>query len=299
MKKVAPLFLLLKQAFINLQANDPIRMAGATAFFAFFALPPIVIILSSVLSLLFNDHYQRISGQLFDELADLFGPKSANQLEVISHRIHLTKASFPLTVLSVVLVLVASTTLFAILKGSLNQLWNIKKKSGSSLLPVLIDKLIALTIILGSGFLFSLSLTLEQFMVQLSIKWSFSSITYYQSMANLGHFFTSILIHMIWFAMLFNYLPDAKIAWRVVWPGAFFTSLLFKAGEAILNELLINSQISTLYGKSGAIILLLLFVFYASLLFYYGASFTRQYSDWIHAATEPNDRAVAYTITEV
>ncbi|MVM34688.1 YihY/virulence factor BrkB family protein [Spirosoma sp. HMF4905] len=299
MKKVAPLLLLLKQAFINLQANDPIRMAGATAFFAFFALPPIVLILSSVLSRLFNDRYQRISGQLFDKLAELFGPKSANQLETISHRLHLPKPSLPLTILSFILVLVASTTLFAILKNSLNQLWNIKKKSERSFLLILLDKLIALAIILGSGFLFSLSLALEQLTAQLSAKWSFPSFAYYQDVTNLGHFFASILIRMIWFAMLFKFLPDVRISWRAVWPGALFTSILFKAGEVILDNLLINSSIGTLYGTSGAIILLLLFVFYASLLFYYGAAFTRQYGEWIHLAVEPNSQAVAYTITEV
>jgi membrane protein len=298
-KKVTPLLLLLKQALANLLANDPIRMAGATAFFSFFALPPIVIILSRVLSQLFNDRYQRVSGQLFDELADLFGPRSANQLEDISHRLQLAKPSFLLTVLSFVLVLMASTTLFAILKNSLNQLWNIKKKEGRHVLAILIDKLIAMGIILGSGFLFSLSLTLEQFVAQVSIKWSLTTLTYYQEMVSLGHFFASILIHMIWFGVLLKFLPDVRLSWRAVWPGAFFTSVLFKAGEAILNNLLINSQIGSLYGKSGAIILLLLFVFYASLLFYYGAAFTRQYSEWIHLAAEPNNRAVAYTITEV
>jgi membrane protein len=162
LKKVAPLLLFLKHAFTSLQANDPIRMAGATAFFAFFAIPPIVIILSSVLSQLFNTRYQRISGQLFDEFADLFGPKSANQLEDISQRLQLPKPDLPLTVLSFFLLLLASTTLFSIIKNSLNQLWNVKPKPGRHLLHILTDKLIALAIILGSGLLFSSSLLMEQ-----------------------------------------------------------------------------------------------------------------------------------------
>ncbi len=274
-------------------------MAGATAFFAFFALPPIVIILSSVLSRLFNDRYQRVSGQLFDELADLFGPKSANQLEDISHRLNLPKPSLALTLLSFVLVLLASTTLFAILKNSLNQLWNVKRKAGRNFLNALGDKLIALAIILGSGLLFSSSLALEQFIAQVSTEWSLSSLVYYHSMASMGHHVASILIRMVWFAILFKFLPDVRISWRVVWLGAFFTSCLFKVGEGVLNNLLINSQIGSMYGRSGAIILLLLFVFYAALIFYYGAAFTRQYSEWTHVAAEPNNHAVAYTITEI
>lgn len=294
-----PIFQLLRQALSSLQANDPIRMAGATAFFAFFALPPIVIILSIVLSKLFNDRYQRVSGQLFDKLADLFGPKSANQLEDISHRLNLPKPSLPLTILSFFLVLLASTTLFAILKNSLNQLWNVKRKAGRNFLNALGDKLIALAIILGSGLLFSSSLALEQFIAQVSTEWSLSSFVYYHSMANMGHHIASILIRMVWFAILFKFLPDVRISWRVVWLGAFFTSCLFKVGEIVLNNLLINSQVGPMYGRSGAIILLLLFVFYASLIFYYGAAFTRRYSEWTHVVAEPNNHAVAYTITEI
>ncbi|MFD2935576.1 YihY/virulence factor BrkB family protein [Spirosoma flavum] len=296
---MVPVFRLLKQAFTNLQANDPVRMAGATAFFAFFGLPPIVIILSSVLSQLFNDRYQRVSGQLFNELADLFGPKSANQLEDISHRLQFPKPSLLLTVLSFVLLLLASTTLFAILKNSLNQLWNIKSKPGRNFLHVLTDKLIALAIILGSGLLFSSSIALEQLMAQLGTELSFSSLTYHHSIANLGHHVVSIFIRMVWFAILFKFLPDVRISWRAVWLGAFFTSGLFKVGEGILNHLLINSQIGSMYGTSGAIILLLLFVFYASLIFYYGAAFTRQYSEWTHLSAEPTSHAIAYTITEI
>ncbi|GAB3724986.1 YihY/virulence factor BrkB family protein [Spirosoma lituiforme] len=299
MKKVIPVFRLLRQAFISLQANDPIRMAGATAFFSFFALPPIIIILSSVLSQLFNDRYQRVSGQLFDELADLFGPKSANQLEDISHRLQFPKPSLLLTAISFVLLFTASTTLFAILKNSLNQLWNVKQKAGRGILNVLTDKLIALAIILGSGLLFSTFLTVEQLMGQLGGALALSSLAYYKGMVGMAHLVASVLIRTVWFALLFKFLPDVKIAWRAVWLGAFFTSCLFKLGEGVLNYLLIDSQVGSLYGTAGAIILLLLFVFYASLMFYYGAAFTRQFSEWTNLSVEPSSHAVAYTITEI
>jgi membrane protein len=299
LKKVVSVLQLLKQAFVNLQANDPIRMAAATAFFSFFGLPPIVIILSNVLSRLFNDRYQRISGQLFDELAELFGPKSASQLEDISQRLQLPKPDITLTTLSFVLLLVSSTTLFTILKNSLNQLWNIRRKPGGGLRNFVVDKLTALAIILGSGLLFSAALAMEQWMNQVSSTLSLSSLTYYPGLAHISHLVMSILMRMMWFALLFKVLPDVKISWRAVWLGAFFTSVLFKAGEGVLNSLLINSQVGTLYGTAGAIILLLLFIFYASLMFYYGAAFTRQYSEWADPGTEPNSRAIAYTIEEV
>jgi membrane protein len=280
LKKVIPVFTLLRQAFTSLQANDPIRMAAATAFFSFFALPPIIIILSSVLSRLFDDRYQRVSGQLFDELADLFGPKSANQLEDISQRLQFPKPSLLLTAISFILLFTASTTLFAIVKNSLNQLWNVKPRAGLGVVNVLTDKLIALAIILGSGLLFSTFLMVEQLVSQVGGALALSSLAYYKGMVGIARLVASVLIRTVWFALLFKFLPDVRIAWRAVWLGAFFTSCLFKLGEGVLNYLLIDSQVGSLYGTAGAIILLLLFVFYASLMFYYGATFTRQFSEW-------------------
>ncbi|GAB4030351.1 YihY/virulence factor BrkB family protein [Spirosoma gilvum] len=274
-------------------------MAGATAFFSFFALPPIVIILSTLLDPLFVVQSEGVSGHLFDELADLFGPKGARQLEVISHRLRQPKPSNSLAVLSIFLVLLASTTLFAIVKNSLDQLWNVRSRSKHPLVYFLRNKLVALTIIIGSGVLFALSVTLEQFLGRLSTDWMLSALSYYQIMADLGHLVASVLIRMIWFAILFRFLPDVRITWRAVWLGAAFTSVLFKIGESILSRLLINSQVGSLYGHSGAIILVLLFIFYSSLIFYYGASFTRQYSEWMHLMAEPGPQAVAYTLKEI
>ncbi|WP_461090222.1 YihY/virulence factor BrkB family protein [Spirosoma gilvum] len=299
MKRVTPIFQILKSALAHLQANDPIRMAGATAFFSFFALPPIVIILSTLLDPLFVVQSEGVSGHLFDELADLFGPKGARQLEVISHRLRQPKPSNSLAVLSIFLVLLASTTLFAIVKNSLDQLWNVRSRSKHPLVYFLRNKLVALTIIIGSGVLFALSVTLEQFLGRLSTDWMLSALSYYQIMADLGHLVASVLIRMIWFAILFRFLPDVRITWRAVWLGAAFTSVLFKIGESILSRLLINSQVGSLYGHSGAIILVLLFIFYSSLIFYYGASFTRQYSEWMHLMAEPGPQAVAYTLKEI
>ncbi|UHG92336.1 YihY/virulence factor BrkB family protein [Spirosoma oryzicola] len=298
MKKAISAFQLLKQAFDTLRANDPIRMAGATAFFAFFALPPIVIILSSVFSQLFNKRYQYISGALIEELAELFGHKSASQLEDISQRLQQPKPDPLLTILGFVLLFVASTTLFAILKNSLNQLWNIKSKPGRNVLYTLVDKLVALAIIIGSGLLLSLSVAVEQLMTVTGNSLSLSSLSYYNELTGLGHYSVSILIRVVWFASLLKFLPDIRIPWQSVWLGALFTSVLFKAGESVLNRLLINSPVASMYGQSGAIILVLLFIFYASLIFYYGAAFTRRYSEWTHQEVTPNSRAISFTITE-
>ena len=298
MKKVIPVFHIAAKAFTNLKANDPIRMAAATAFFSFFALPPIIIILSQLYGELLDNENQQVRWQLFRELADLFGRKSARQLQDISQHLQQRRSSSLLTVLSVLLLLVASTTLFTIIKNSLNQLWNVKASANRRFWHVALDKVIALGIIVFAGFLFTASLAIYKALAPLK-EYLFLGATINKWSLSAGHHLLSVLILTVWFAAVFKYLPDIRIRWPAVWVGAFVTAVLVGAGEQVLDRLLINSPVSSLYGTSGAIILILLFVFYSSLIFYYGASFTRQYAQSIHLEAEPGPQAVAYQIKEV
>ncbi|MFD2569472.1 YihY/virulence factor BrkB family protein [Spirosoma soli] len=298
MKKVAPIFQLAVKAFDNLKANDPIRMAAATAFFTFFALPAIVIILSQLYGGLFNEREQRFSGQLFRKLADLFGYQSARQIQDISQHLQQRRSSEVLTILSGFILLLASTTLFAIIKNSLNQLWNVKPTTGKRVLYTLVSKLVALGIILFSGILFVISLKLHRLLSSLQNRALPEGVNY-EWLGNGGHHLLSAVVLTIWFAFVFKFLPDIRIRWRAVWVGGLVTGVLVEIGEQVLDRLLINSQVSSLYGTSGALILVLLFVFYSALIFYYGASFTRQYAQWIHLAAEPAAHAVSYQIKEV
>jgi membrane protein len=288
-------FRLSQKALQNLRNNDPIRMAGATAFFSFFALPPIVIILTNVLSPVVNE--RQLNWQLFRQFAELFGPHGARQLQAMSRNLQRPQSDFAALVLSLAILILASTTLFAVVHNSLNQLWNVKPKPERRLLYGLRDRVVALVLIVVSGVLFVASLSLDEFMYRLRT-YAIDPATYPIELVSLGNFLLSVLVTTVWFAILFKYLPDVRIRWRAIWVGAFVTSTLFRLGELLLNRVLIHGPIGTLYGASGAVILLLLFVFYSALIFYFGAAFTRFYAEAIHLDPEPKPNAVGYEITE-
>lgn len=107
----------------------------------------------------------------------------------------------------------------------------------------------------------------------------------------------SITIVCTWFAVLFRYLPDGKPTWRVAFSGGLLTSILYNAGVLVLKWLLLNSNIGVVYGASASIVLLLLFVFYASLIFYYGASFTKVWGDHLGQPILPVLNAELYENT--
>jgi membrane protein len=108
----------------------------------------------------------------------------------------------------------------------------------------------------------------------------------------------SIVMVTIWFAMVFRYLPDGRPEWKIAFAGAFLTSLLFTLGKVILHWLLTYSNITTLYGTSASIVLLLLFVFYSSLILYYGAAFTKIWGIYKDEPIRPLPHATHYRLVE-
>jgi membrane protein len=297
LKTLRTFFRLSRQAFTRLQSNDPVRMAGATAFFTFFALPPIVVILSGVLSPVVNQ--QRFTFRLFEQFARVFGPQSASQLQAISENLKQEKANFAVLALSGLILLLASTTLFAVVQNSLNQLWNVKAKPRLRVVHHLKDRTLALGLIVYSGLLFVTFRRLGHYARRLTPYVVPGSFVPPDWVVAVGDFIVSVAVLTVWIAIIFKYLPDVRVRWRAVWLGAAVTSLLFKVGELVLNRLLIQGPLGALYGASGAVILMLLFVFYSALIFYFGAAFTRTYAEFSHLDSPPKPDAVGYAIKEL
>lgn len=288
---------LLKRALQKLVHNDPLRMAGATAFFTSFALPFILIILSQVLGLFYDE--SKVNSELFQTLAGVLGADTMHQIVDILRAFRQLASNTAVTMVGILFLLLVSTTLLMVIKGSINQLWRIKVKRGSSFLQRLGTRLKSVLIILGTAILFFMSILAE------GLKAFFDS-TITALLPEAAHFFTGVLNYLfslsfvtVWFAIILRMLPDARAPWKVAFTGAFVTSILFNLGKYILRILLINSNLNTLYGASTNIVLLLLFVFYSSLILYFGAAFTRIWSQHTGLPIKPRSYARQYRLVDV
>ena len=112
------------------------------------------------------------------------------------------------------------------------------------------------------------------------------------------NYIISVFIVTLWFAILFRFLPDGRPDWHIALAGGFVTAILFNAGKLLLRLLLSYSNINTVYGTSAAIVLLLLFVFYSSLILYYGAAFTKIWALFKGHPIQPLHHAVSYKVVE-
>ena len=121
-----------------------------------------------------------------------------------------------------------------------------------------------------------------------------------------GHFIGLVLFYLcdfviivLLFAMIFRYLPDAKIVWRDVWAGAVLTTVFFVIGKSLLGLYLASGAAGSAYGAATSLVTLLLWIFYSAQILLFGAEFTRIYADTFGSHLQPDKHAVRVERNEI
>lgn len=273
-------------------------MAGATAFFTTFALPPIFIILFQVLSLFLNKSL--VGTEMMEMLSSTLGKEGAAQIRQTSRGFRTLAQNWYIAAAGFVFLIFVATTLFTVIKNTLNDIWNIKVKEKPGFIFNLWLRARSLGVILIAGLLFLASILLDSFEVlagnNIDEIWPGRGIFFRGALNEI----VGIVVVTIWFLILFRYLGDGRPSWKVSLAGGFLTALLFTAGKALLSMLLLKSNIGPIYGASASIVLILLFVFYSSFILYFGASFIKVYSEAIRKPIEPlNNKAYRYRLQKI
>jgi membrane protein len=252
---------LLRDAYREFQANDPLRMAGATSFFASFALPPIMIILIRVFGLFADE--RTIRHNLFDQLGKAMNKKIASQVHQVLKNVHELSLGQGLRIGGFIFLLFVATTLFEVIRSSLNQLWKIRLKGDRRFGTLLLYRVRSMGIILIAGLLFFVALLVN------TTAWLLP-----QQVDQLFNHVLTTVAGMSWFTLVLRFLSYGRPAWKTAAAGGIFTGMLFTIGEVVLHVVLSGNNMQTIYGASTSLVLLLLFVFYCSFIFYFGACFT-------------------------
>jgi len=252
-------------------------MAGATAFFTTFALPPIVFILAQAFGLLFTP--RMVGRGLIETLSNNLGNEGAEQVRTVIMSIRGFSNSLYVIVLGFIFLLFVATTLFSVIKNSLNQIWEVSLKEKPGIRFTIFTRLRSFAAIMLVGILFFANMLFK----------SIETIGggYIDKLVEGGSIYfklvfsevSGVIIVAAWFIILFRFLADGRPTWKAAIAGGLLTGLLYTAGSVVLRALLTDSNIGKLYGPSGAFVLVLLFVFYTSLIMYYGASFIKVFSD--------------------
>lgn len=296
-KNLKTLSHLMKVTFIEFRRNDPLRMAGATAFFTSFALPPIIFIIVSVFGF-FLDR-KTFAKNLMTRLSEIIGSDSVFLIRQTLRNVMGFEYTWYTALLGFTFLLFIATTLFVVIKNSLNQIWCIRVKAKAGIKFQLKQRIRSLGIIILAGILFTSGLLIETartYLKEYVADYNIEFLHYIRSSMNEVIF---AIIAMLWFTVVFRYIPDGRPRWKNAFLGGLFTAILFTAGKLTIRFFLMKSNIQLIYSTSGSLVLILLFVFYASMIFYYGGCFVKVISDHLNQPIRPVDGSYRFELKEI
>lgn len=288
---------LMKNSGSEFIENNSFRLAGALAYVTIFSLPPLLIVLINFAGAIWGE--EAVSGRLFDQIRTVVGDDAAEQVQTMIANFNQHDAGTMSTIIGIGTLVFASTTFFATLQESLNAIWNIRVKPESSILYVIKVRATSFGLILSLGLLLLISFVLSAALLILtdylqSILPSIALVFIYIFNLLLNLFVISML-----FALVYKFLPDARIRWRDTLVGAFVTALLFVLGKYGIGFYIGNSEINSTYGAAGSLIVILVWIYWSSLILFYGAEFTQEYASMFGEPIKPKQHAVRFALTEV
>jgi membrane protein len=280
--------------FVN---DNAIKLSASLSYYTIFALPPMLVIIFSFSGLFFGR--EAIQGQVYGQISGIVGSTVAIQIQDIIKNVHLSRDTHIATVISLVTLLVGSTGLFAEIQDSINLIWGIKAKPKKGWLKVILNRLLSFSLIISIGFLLLVSLAINTVMDILSnhLQQIFTHIT-----VKVFYVLNLVLVFSIittMFTIIFKVLPDGKVNWRDALMGASFTTLFFLLGKFLISYYLSHSTITSVYGAAGSIVAILLWIYYSSIILYFGAEFTMVYACMYGRKIIPNSYAVFVELKEI
>jgi membrane protein len=281
---------LLKQTFSDFGKDKVLKMASSLAYVTIFALPGLLIIIIWISGAFYNP--SEISGKFISNVVGLLGLKNSLKLQDVLLHAKFDYQNLWAKILAIITLLFSVTGIFGEIQDSINTIWSLRTKPKAGIVKVLINRLLSFSVLISLGFILMVSLVLNAFISGLFEK--------------LQHFYPHIPIAIFWvvnqiviffvlvllFGAIFKVLPDAKISWRDV----FFTSAviagLFMVGKSAIGFFLQQNATVTAYGSAGTVIMLLLWVYYSSVILYLGAEFTQVYMKLKGRHIKPNKYSI-------
>lgn len=282
---------LLKEAFKKWWNRDPFRESAVIAYYAIFSLPGLLVVVVTIAGYFWGG--DAVNGRLHGQVAGALGSDTADQVQNIVKIASESKDSVWATIMGIGIIIFGATGVFAQFQKSLNTIWEVEASAAKSgIWSFLKTRIFSFGLIVSIAFLLLISLVVSSLLSAFSswvmLHWSDSLLIIFQILNAVF----SLSIIAVLFALMFKFLPDAKIRWRTVWIGAFVTSLLFGIGKTALGLYFGTASPGSGYGAAGSIVLILLWTSYSSMIVFLGAEFTKVYSDYLYGEAPPAEHGV-------
>ncbi len=249
------------------------RLAAALSYYTAFSLPPFLVLIVSVGGLLYGS--DRFQGQLTGQIAQLVGDESASLLDGAISEARATGSGAAVLV-GIGALLLGATGVFGQLQDALNTSWEASRPKTSGFWSLIRSRVVSLAAVFGTGFLLLVSLAVSALIG--GIVETANQVDVLAPMLALLDLLASVAVISVMFALMFKFLPDVEIGWRGVWFGAVVTAILFVIGKFGIGLYLSMSDVGSVYGAAGSLIVILAWIYYSALILFFGAELTQAWA---------------------
>lgn len=283
----------LINTFKGFMNDNATKMAASLSYYTLFSIAPMLIIIIALGSFFFGPDATR--GRIYTQINDFVGDVAAAQIQTMIENVHLSGETFFATAVAIVTFFFGATSVFAEIQDSINRIWSLRVRPEKGFQKFIFTRLISFSMVVTIGFLLLVSLILNAALSLMTspLESYIGNYTLILKIVNIIVVFCAIASL---FAIIFKVLPDAQIKWRDTWVGALFTAFLFIIGEWLVSIYLASSASLSLYGAAGSVVVILLWVYYSSIILFFGAEFTKAYVKQYNSVIKPNK--YAYFIEE-
>jgi membrane protein len=288
MLRIGTFWMLFKRALGGWWSDNVPRLGASLAYYTLFSIAPVLLVAIAIAGFVFGANAVR--GEVVAQLRDLVGEQGARTVQSLLESANRPAAGVFATVVGVITFILTSTGAFLELQAALNNIWRVQPKANVNVKDFLLTRLKGLALVVGVGFLLLVSLVVSAGLAALG-NYIGGFMPGWVITANVLNVLVSLGAITLLFAMVYKVLPDVKLGWRDVWVGAGTTAALFTLGKFVIGFYLGRAGATSTYGAAGSVIVVLLWVYYASQIVLLGAEFTRVWTEWHGRRAPPEDFA--------
>lgn len=286
----------IAQVFKEFSADNIFKYSASLAYYMVFSIAPILVIVISLSGALFGK--EAVQGELYAQLNELLGKVAALQIQDTIKNIHLSGNNFVATVISIIVLFITSTTIFGEIQDSLNKIWGLKIKPGRSWWKLILTRLLSFSLIISIGIIMILSLALNAILTAFGNYISRFFSDFSVLMVNVLNNGIAFLAAAFLFTLVFKILPDARIRWKDVIVGGLVTAVFFTLGKWGIGFYLGKTNMASVYGAAGSIVVFMVWVYYSAVILYFGAEFTKVFAKLYGEKIKPNSYSEFVEIKE-
>src|SRR4030042_3596577 len=236
-------------------------MGAALAYYTLFSIAPLLIIAIAVAGLVFGQ--EAAQGEIVAQIQGLIGREGAIVVQDLLKSANEPSQDIFATVVSIITLVIGATTVFGELQSDFDRLWrtpHVAKENG--IWTLLRTRLLSFSLVLGLGFLLLVSLVVSTAIAAFG-KWFGGFFEGREAYLHMLNFSSSFAITTVLFAMIYKYMPRARIAWRDVWIGAVVTARLFEIGKFFIGLYLGKISVASGFGAAGSLVVLLVWIYFS------------------------------------